>query len=111
MHLPLITAHTKAAKPRINRIEFVLVNQMLHTARRAKARGCADHPRQVRRCALRLRINRRCRYAYDFGDRWPHQLRLERLLPLEGARRSPSGTGGARAAPPEDCGRPRLFSR
>jgi len=68
--------------------------------------GFVDNPHQVRRWDLRRRINSRFRYEYDFGDLWPHQIRLERTLPLADARRYPSGTGGARAAPPEDCGGP-----
>jgi Plasmid pRiA4b ORF-3-like protein len=71
--------------------------------------GFADNPHQLRLCDLRLRINGRFRYEYDFGDLWQHQLRLERILPLEHTGRYPSCTGGARAAPPEDCGGPWAF--
>jgi len=64
----------------------------------------ADDPQQVRLRDLGLRLNMRFRYEYDFGDRWQHQLRLERILPLAHARSYPSCSAGARAAPPEDCG-------
>ncbi len=69
----------------------------------------ADDPRQVRLSHLRLRINARFRYEYDFGDLWQHQLRLERILPLDSMRSYPFCSGGARAAPPEDCGGPWAF--
>ena len=49
--------------------------------------GFVDNPHQVRLCDLRLRSTSRFRYEYDFGDLWQHQIRLERTLPLEDARR------------------------
>ena len=71
--------------------------------------GFGDNPRLVRLCDLRLHINSRFRYEYDFGDLWQHQIRLERILPLEDTCRYPSCTGGCGAAPPEDCGGPWAF--
>ena len=71
--------------------------------------GFADDPRQIRLCDLGLRINTRFHYEYDFGDLWRHQLRLERLQPLEDTRTYPACSGGARAAPLEDCGGPWAF--
>jgi hypothetical protein len=43
----------------------------------------ADDPQQVRLRDLGLRLNMRFGYEYDFGDRWQHQLRLERILRLK----------------------------
>jgi len=71
--------------------------------------GFADNPQQVRLCDLGLRSNTRFRYEYDFGDLWQHQLRLERILPVDSRRSYPCCSGGARAAPPEDCGGPWAF--
>src|SRR3989442_1757590 len=45
-------------------------------------------------------------YEYDFGDGWLHGIQLERILPLEPARRYPVCMAGARACPPDDCGGP-----
>jgi hypothetical protein len=69
----------------------------------------ADDPRQVRLSDLGLRINTRFHYEYDFGDLWRHQLRLEHVLSLEDDRTYPICSGGARAAPLEDCGGPGAF--
>ena len=48
-------------------------------------------------------------YEYDFIDGWQHDLRLERILPLDSRRHYPICIGGRRAAPPEDCGGPWAF--
>ena len=43
-------------------------------------------------------------YEYDFGDSWDHELRIEKVLPLEAGKRYPLCLTGKRACPPEDCG-------
>lgn len=43
-------------------------------------------------------------YEYDFGDGWQHKVRLEKKLPLDPKKSYPLCIGGARQAPPEDCG-------
>lgn len=44
-------------------------------------------------------------YFYDFGDRWTHDIVVEKVLTSRpGAR--PRCRAGARACPPEDCGGP-----
>ena len=46
---------------------------------------------------------KKCRYLYDFGDRWDHVVALRRRVELP----EPFGRrllDGARACPPEDCG-------
>jgi len=43
-------------------------------------------------------------YEYDFGDSWEHELLVEKILPLEKAKRYPVCLTGKRACPPEDCG-------
>lgn len=41
---------------------------------------------------------------YDFYDHWVHEIRVEQILTLDPTGTYPLCTGGARAAPPEDCG-------
>lgn len=53
---------------------------------------------------LRLRLKERFIYEYDFSDSWQHQLRLEHIFPLDPSATYPWCLGGARQAPPEDCG-------
>jgi len=48
----------------------------------------------------------RCRYLYDFGDGWEHEVVLERVLEPEPGVRYPRLVDGERACPPEDCGGP-----
>lgn len=69
----------------------------------------ADDPHAVRLAAFQFRVRERFRYEYDFHDDWQHDLRVERILPLEPRRTYPVCTGGKRAAPPEDCGGPHAF--
>lgn len=46
----------------------------------------------------------KCRYEYDFGDSWDHEILLEKILPPETSGQLPRCLKGARACPPEDCG-------
>ena len=48
-------------------------------------------------------------YEYDFGDNWEIDLRLEAVLERQPGVTYPTCTGGAYAAPPEDCGGPPGF--
>ena len=42
-----------------------------------------DDPYQVRLSDFRLRASERFVYEYDMGDCWQHDIRLERVLPLD----------------------------
>jgi len=46
----------------------------------------------------------RCRYDYDFGDSWWHEILLEDMWAAPEDRLPIRCTDGERAAPPEDCG-------
>lgn len=74
--------------------------------------GClcfADDPKQVLLSDFHFRLQERFVYEYDFFCWWQHQVRVEKMLPLEPYRTYPSCIGGQRAAPPEDCGGPQRF--
>jgi hypothetical protein len=43
-------------------------------------------------------------YEYDFGDRWTHEVLLEKVLTPEPGVSYPRCTAGKHACPPEDCG-------
>jgi hypothetical protein len=43
-------------------------------------------------------------YEYDFGDRWLHEVALEKIVPCETALTRPVCLGGKRSRPPEDVG-------
>jgi Plasmid pRiA4b ORF-3-like protein len=43
-------------------------------------------------------------YEYDFGDRWEHELLIEKVLACEAGKYYPVCLTGKRACPPEDCG-------
>jgi hypothetical protein len=66
----------------------------------------ADDPRQVQLNRFRFREKERFLYEYDFRDVWHHEIRMEKLLPLDPKRTYPVCIGGAWSAPPEDCGGP-----
>ena len=59
----------------------------------------------------RVRINQllhqpgdRCRYEYDLGDSWEHEVLLEDMWAEPEEPKGPRCLAGERAAPPEDCG-------
>jgi Plasmid pRiA4b ORF-3-like protein len=68
--------------------------------------GFPEDPTTVHLADLRLRLRERFLYAYDFGDLWQHEIRVEKKLPVQPRRRYPTCIGGQRATPPEDCGGP-----
>jgi len=43
-------------------------------------------------------------YEYDFGDGWEHEIRVEKILPLEAGVYYPLCLASKRACLPEDCG-------
>ena len=45
-------------------------------------------------------------YEYDFGDGWEHEIRLEKVKPLDPDAPYPVCLKGRRACPPEDVGGP-----
>jgi Plasmid pRiA4b ORF-3-like protein len=63
-----------------------------------------DDPRQIRLRDFQCRLRERFLYEYDFGDHWPHNVRSEQSLTVEGSRTYPVCPGGKRATPPEECG-------
>ena len=49
------------------------------------------------------------RMSTDFYDNWKHDIRLEKVLPLNPKRAFPVCTGGQRPVPPEDSGGARAY--
>ena len=62
--------------------------------------------REIRLADLKLRRRQRILYAYDFGDFWEHEIRVEAMLEREPAKVYPSCIAGAQAGSPEDVGGP-----
>lgn len=69
----------------------------------------SDDPRTIKLSDFHFRLRERFLYEYDFGDRWEHEIRLEKKLPVDPKRTYPVCIGGSRRAPPEDCGGPIAF--
>lgn len=69
----------------------------------------ADDPYQVTLATFKLRVGERFVYEYDMGDFWQHDIRLERVLPVDPSKAYPMCIGGAGDCPPEDCGGPRGY--
>ncbi len=65
-----------------------------------------DDAYQVKLSDFRLRASEHFVYEYDMGDFWQHDIRIERVLPLDLSKTYPVCTGGAGDCPPEDCGGP-----
>ena len=47
---------------------------------------------------------KRFQYEYDFGDSWVHDVKVEKILPLDPEVKYPLFLEGERACPPEDVG-------
>lgn len=69
----------------------------------------SDQASEVPLSQFQFRQNERFVYEYDFIDQWQHEIRVEKHLPLGPNKTYPICIGGARAAPPEDCGGPWRF--
>ena len=69
----------------------------------------SDDPERVRLLQFAFRLRERFLYEYDFYDNWEHDIRLEKVLPLNSKRVFPVCIGGQRPAPPEDSGGPRAY--
>ena len=57
----------------------------------------SDNPGRVRLAQFGFRLRERFLYEYDFYDGWQHDVRLEKVLPLNSKRVLPVCTGGAEA--------------
>ena len=51
-----------------------------------------------------FRQNTKFIYAYDMGDYWQHEVRIEKRIAIEKRKYYPACTGGSGTCPPEDCG-------
>jgi hypothetical protein len=69
----------------------------------------SDDLRTIKLSNFHFRLRERFLYEYDFGDRWEHEIRLEKKLPVDPKKTYPVCIGGSRQAPPEDCGGPLAF--
>jgi len=58
---------------------------------------------------LSLAVGNTLTYAYDFGDGWELQVRVDAIEPIEADVQYPQCLAGARAGPPEDCGGPPIY--
>jgi hypothetical protein len=66
---------------------------------------CVQSP-DVALAGFRFRKGARFTYAYDMGDFWRHEIRVEEGLEPSAGRFHPVCIGGAHGCPPEDCGGP-----
>ena len=70
----------------------------------------ADNPDQLRLADFRLRTGERFFYEYNFHIPWRHEICVEQIEAPVPGQHYPVCVGGARAAPPEECGSPTPFS-
>ena len=77
--------------------------------RTREASRSPNDPERVRLGQFGFRLRERFSYEYDFYDNWKHDIRLEKVLPLNPKRAFPVCTGGQRPVPPEDSGGARAY--
>jgi hypothetical protein len=58
---------------------------------------------------LRLRLNKKFLYAYDFTAGWEFEIRLEKILASNEKKTYPLCISGSGASPDEECGGPKRF--
>jgi hypothetical protein len=58
---------------------------------------------------FKFTINERFLYEYSFYEYWEHEIRVEKLLPINPKIIYPCCIDGKRAPPPECCGGPNAF--
>jgi hypothetical protein len=68
-----------------------------------------DRAQDVPLSRFQFRLHERFLYEYDFIDQWEHEIRVEKILPIDADKTYPACIGGAKAAPPEACGGPGRF--
>jgi hypothetical protein len=66
-------------------------------------------PKQIKLSDLHLQLKERFVYEYDFEAFWQHQIRLEKILPINPLKTYPICMSGARQAPPEWCNGPLAY--
>jgi Plasmid pRiA4b ORF-3-like protein len=71
--------------------------------------GFSRDARQVELAGFGLRPGERFTYEYNFFAGWRHDIRVEQVVARSPRCRYPACTGGARQAPPEDCGSPEEY--
>ena len=55
---------------------------------------------------LDFRVGGKFEYDYDFGNDWEHEIRVEKIEPMNIKYRFPTYIEGMRACLPEECGGP-----
>ena len=66
--------------------------------------------KNVKLSDLKLRLNRRFLYSYDFTANWEFEIRLEKILPVNPKKTYPTCISGSGASPDEECGGPSQFN-
>jgi hypothetical protein len=69
----------------------------------------SDDPYQIPLKLFNFRLKERFLYEYNFTDNWQLEIRVEKHISYDPKKTYPVCTGGARAAPPEECGGPWAF--
>lgn len=63
-----------------------------------------ENEKKVRLSELNLAEKQKFEYTYDFGDNWQHEIKVEKILPVDKGLKYPTCLAGEMACPPEDCG-------
>lgn len=68
-----------------------------------------DDGRKILLRDFNFRQNERLLYEYDMFDKWCHEIRVEKKLPLDISQQYSVCINGRGKTPPEDCGGPDQF--
>ena len=68
-----------------------------------------SNPKKTHLKDFKFRINEKFLYEYDFTSNWEHEIRVEKIMPIDAKKTYPICIDGKRLAPPEDCGGPWRF--
>jgi hypothetical protein len=86
-----------------------LIHGKTHGLSREGGLWFRSDPKQIQLGDLHLQLKERFVYEYDFEAFWQHQIRLEKILPVNPLKTYPICISGARQAPPEWCNGPLAY--
>jgi hypothetical protein len=78
------------------------VNKILKDLKKNKPKPTFDMNAKI--CELIKSEGEKFTYVYDFGDKWNHTLKVEKVLNVNDVDKCPACLDGERGGPPEDCG-------
>ena len=89
----------------INKQYYSIPNMLGNTS------GSSYTGKNIKICDLKLEVNKKFLYKYDFMARWNFDITLEKILPIDEDKTYPVCISGKGASPDEECGGVNCFQK